>query len=585
MYGRVLRDTALHVAYRSLSEDMTTPFKCKETHPYKGEIEIPAKLPNGRDVPGKEKDIIPCGRDTKFVERTFPGGKRAIFIDQENITRVFVLGPEQKKSAIYVVNHPDEYLANMIESSPNNRASVAEYKQKIQKLLENPPYCAKDTAGIDIGENLSGLTEDIDVSDLEAGSAVDDIIIDVDESPFADPKALDAIISDYYSGRWDIHLIPKQYDDTELHLSPIEPESEEDVIELTEEVKGLDEKVGGLRKMDLENEKGISENMIYNSVKAAMAACAAYTMDDVTGTRHCEKLVVIGKGFAFEMPIQQAAEEELSDEEEDRLIEILYSVPAIKRLKAGERYKFETATLKLGKRFLRAYDALEKDKNRFLIYTAEKIEPDDITDNIEGNIAVYCVDEKTISDFIEHTFKSCEEPARHSEREQCRIAVEGRKIYFVGRIPKALFQERVDRAQLEEYMLGAKIDDEAPASMPATDPPLDALGTVTRIILNNKEGKIADNTLTLVGGESRKDPTEDDISELLRDEAIEEIILLTEKGTNDQYKGEHASGEEEFMKTLFPDGKAVDVGDYKIDPKKVIVLEHYKLKINNGKKA
>lgn len=583
MYGRVLRDTSLQVAYRRRAEDLTTPFKCKGILPSNKEIEIEAKLPNGSDVPGKERDIIPCGRDNKLVEYTSPAGKRMILSDQDNIVRVFVFGPDNKKSAIYIVNNPEKYTANMIESSPNSRMSVAEYDQKLLKLLDNPPYCAED---IEVEEDLSGLTEDIDLNGLDVESAVDDIEIDVFETQFHDPASLDAILLEHYSGRWDIHLIPQEDDDTELYIPPIDPRREE-VLELTEEVKGVDEKIGGLRKMDLVNEDGISEKHSYEAVKTAMAACMAVNLDELMDAQDYRRFVVLCKEHAFDMPRHTYFHDgELSDEEEDNVIGMLYNCPAINEVKVNERYRMEQAIIGIGKRLMQMLDFVENNKEQFFVYEGNSVSPAEVISFVEGDIAVYSADQGIVDDLVERSFKCSKRPDEfHSDKGLCRLSLDGRDVYFLGRHMKEKFEERADQAHLERYMLEANIDGDIPALPPRPETPEDGIATVTRIMMQAREEESA-GALDLVAGAARKkEKTEEDISELLRDECIQEIIMLTEKGTNDRYEGEHASGEEEFMRTLFPDGKEIDVGGAKIDPRKVIVLQHYKLKIKNGNKA
>ncbi|MBW2996722.1 hypothetical protein KY349_00105, partial [Candidatus Woesearchaeota archaeon] len=154
-----------------------------------------------------------------------------------------------------------------------------------------------------------------------------------------------------------------------------------------------------------------------------------------------------------------------------------------------------------------------------------------------------------------------------------RLIICDRNVYFVGRKMKNKFDDRADQAQLERYMLEADVEGKFPELLSKPEPDEDALGTVTRIMMDAKEKESA-GALELAESASRRQQIEDDIEEVLRDDGIQEVIMLTEKGTNDTYEGKEASGDEVFMSTLFPDGKS---------PTKVIVLEHYKLKIKNGK--
>jgi hypothetical protein len=306
-----------------------------------------------------------------------------------------------------------------------------------------------------------------------------------------------------------------------------------------------------------------------------MAACMALNLDDFLDAESYERIIVLCKGHALDMPRNPYFYDgELSGEEEEKLITLLYTLPSINALGVSERYCLEKGIINLGKRFLQMQEFVENNKEKFFVYEGDKVNPSDVISFVDGDIAVYSVDPDIVEDLVEQSFSdSGNFTDFYADNGARRLIICDRNVYFVGRKMKNKFDDRADQAQLERYMLEADVEGKFPELLSKPEPDEDALGTVTRIMMEAKEKESA-GALELAESASRRQQIEDDIEEVLRDDGIQEVIMLTEKGTNDTYEGKEASGDEVFMSTLFPDGKS---------PTKVIVLEHYKLKIKNGK--
>lgn len=567
MYGRFLRDTSLQVAYRRVLETLcASPFSWKGQVQQDKEGSMTAVLPDGSKVPGSYMDILPCGRDNRFVETVFADRRRIILSDQGNMVRVFVLGPEQNEDARYVTTHSEKYSRNMIESSPNNKIPAKAYENKIMELFSSHSPSYSPTEDIDIDLDLEGMSEDVDLSDLdEVDDAFDDIEIDVVEEPdyetlmarelenriikhFSEPYKTESCKAEPCEAEDRQQKSPAN-DDTELYIPPIDPRLEE----MTELV---DESIGGLRKVNLANEDGVKEMFSYETVKAAMAACAAANLDELCALEY-DRLAIIGKGFVLDLPRHpDIHDREPDDEEENRLISALYRIPGAADASPDMKYRLEQGMLSLGSRYLQMLEFLEKNEGDVLLYsTSPRIKTEDIFDHAlpdKGSTAIYSKDPETTERIALRAFsmlKDLQGSSMDSDTQSLKLG--SRELYFIGSESREAFDQGALQATAEKLMMSGT-EETAPVHAPTA-------AEESRAIPEEKPDSPEEpDAMTVREMQPGKDTEADEFDELFKKDNEEGAIILTKKGDGSRYKARMSTPEDEFRKT-FPDGNVVIV--------------------------